>query len=92
MDGEQIAGRAESPPEWFPRERERRATQAIEIENPHPSRQSKVSGTPMPTRCRPEPWPAQAGMAASTRVAAMVRAAVSALGSRSIQAPIPAPS
>ena len=34
----------------------------------------------------------QAGMAASTRAAAMVRAAVSALGSRSIQALIPAPS
>jgi hypothetical protein len=28
MDGEQIAGRAESSPEWFPRERERRATRA----------------------------------------------------------------
>jgi len=34
----------------------------------------------------------QAGMAASTRAAAMVRAAVSALGSRSIQALMPAPS
>jgi hypothetical protein len=34
----------------------------------------------------------QSGMAASTRAAATVRAAVSALGSRSIQALIPAPS
>lgn len=36
--------------------------------------------------------PVQSGMAASTRVAATVRAAVSALGSRSSQALIPAPS